>query len=398
MTEIISISLENEMDLVLAHKRSMNVAQKIGLTVATQTAFATAVSEAARTIIDHTQLGSLMIGIDGKHPRFSLTANIVFDNDCGLSEENDGFYYAQKLVPGFTYTKSGGTSLIQMSISLPRSLKVDKIATLALKEFFDVQAPLNAYEEIKKRNNKLNVIAIQQEEEIKHAKLIDEKKSEFISIASHEIKTPITILKAYTQMLKGLKESCDPKVNAIVEKLDQQTVKLSVLAQQLMDVSQIENGNLAYNFEAVSFNTFIQDVVDVLRYVHNNHTIHLHIETDVVFQMDKLRLEQVITNLMGNAAKYSPKHTEISLTCKIDDQQILISVTDQGIGMSANSLEQIFKKFYRNSEVLNSHPGLGMGLYITSKIVIDHGGKIWATSLPNQGSTFYVSLPIVQQN
>ncbi|RZK74041.1 MAG: hypothetical protein EOO92_17660, partial [Pedobacter sp.] len=97
MKDIVIITLENEMDLILAHKRTMRVAEKIGLTIATQTAFATAVSEVARIVIEHTHLGELKISIGGEHPRFSLLATITFENITELSRNHEGFFYAQKL-------------------------------------------------------------------------------------------------------------------------------------------------------------------------------------------------------------------------------------------------------------------------------------------------------------
>jgi len=393
MTDIISITLENEMDLVLAHKRSMKVAEKIGLTIATQTTFATAVSEVARTVIEHTNLGSLQLGIGGAYPRFTLSAAIVFDSSTELSRNHEGFFYAQKLIPEFSFQNSEGSTVIEMSIGLPRSLKIDKPKITALQGYFRTELPLNAYEEIKNRNSFLNQVTSQQEEEIRQEKLINEKKNEFISIASHEIKTPITVLKAYTQILRGLSDSCDPRANSIIEKLDLQTNKLAVLVQQLMDVSQMENGSFTYSKQDVPFNKFITDIIDVMRHIHAGHEIILNLADDFTIHADRLRMEQVFSNLIGNAAKYSEPGTQININCTSTSGQLVLSIADHGLGMSKNSLKSIFEKFYRNREVLSTHSGLGMGLYITSKIVTDHGGKIWAESEHGEGSVFHVSMP-----
>ncbi|MDQ7947876.1 MAG: sensor histidine kinase [Pedobacter sp.] len=393
MTDIISITLENEMDLVLAHKRSMKVAEKIGLTVATQTAFATAVAEVARTVIDHTNMGNLQLAISGSHPRFSLNAVIVFGPIAELKKDDEGFFYAQKLVPEFSFETRDGSSVIEMAMGIPRSLRMDALKIAALKAFFLTEEPLNAYEEIKNRKNFLSKVTSEQELEIKHEKFINEKKSEFISIASHEIKTPITILKAYTQMLVKNHDNFDPKINSIVDKLDQQTTKLTTLVQQLMDVSQMENGTMTYNREDMAFNAFMKDIVDVLTQAHATHPIVLNLGADTHVSIDKLRMEQVITNLLGNAAKYSPPGTSINVDTKIENNFAIVSVSDEGIGMSPETLGLIFEKFYRNKEVMTTHPGLGMGLYITSKIVVDHGGKIWAESTDGKGSIFHISIP-----
>lgn len=394
MKDVVSITLENEMDLILAHKRTMKVAEKTGLTTATQTVFATAVSEVARIVIEHTHLGVLKIGIGGENPRYSLSASIVFESITDLSRNHEGFFYAQKLVPEFSFNIAQGNCVIDLAIGIPRSLKIDQPKIRKLIDFFKEEPPLNAYEEIKNRNNYLNKVTSAQEAEIRQEKLINEKKSEFISIASHEIKTPITVIKAYTQMLQKLKGECDPRVITIIDKLDLQTNKLSMLVQQLMDVSQIENGSLVYSMKKLDCAEFLSDVVGMLTHVHSSHHIELELADEHFIFGDRLRLEQVFTNLLGNAAKYSAVGTKISISYKIVDNELVIAVKDQGQGMNKDSLEAIFQKFYRNAEVESTHPGLGMGLYITSKIIVDHGGKIWAESQKNIGSVFYVSLPL----
>ncbi|MNR07922.1 Alkaline phosphatase synthesis sensor protein PhoR [compost metagenome] len=198
-------------------------------------------------------------------------------------------------------------------------------------------------------------------------------------------------------MLQKLKSKCDPKVIPILDKLDQQTTKLSTLVQQLMDVSQIENGSLVYSIKKLNFSEFLTDVVSMLSHVHSNYHIKLELSDTYYVNGDRLRLEQVFTNLIGNAAKYSPIDTQITVSYQVIDHELIITVKDQGQGMNKDSLKSIFEKFYRNSEVEATHPGLGMGLYITSKIVVDHGGKIWAESQRNIGSIFYVSLPLVTE-
>ena len=393
MTEIVVISLENEMDLVLAHKRSMKVAEKLGLTVATQTTFATAVSEVARTVIEHTDSGSLSIYVSGAAPRYGLTANIAFDSEVSFGSTDEGFYYAQKLVPEFILRTSGAESQITMQIGIPRSLKLDPAKIRLLKDYFNNAAPLNAYEEIKKRNTHLSRITGEQEEELKRARFVDEKKNEFISIASHEIKTPITIVKAYAQMLKAMHGDCSQKVNEIIDKLYGQTTKLTYLANQLMDVSKVDNGNLEYQYEKVNINEFITEIVAVLKHVYPTNEVVISPCQEIDVSIDKLRMEQVLTNLIGNASKYSAQNSTIQVRNYLEDDYVRIAISDQGIGMSSAHIERIFEKFYRAEEVTSSHPGLGMGLYITSKIVSDHGGQIWVESEHGKGSTFCFTIP-----
>ena len=396
MKEIIDISLENEMDLVLAHRRSMQVGEQLGLTVATRTTFATAVSEVARTAIEYTDNGRLSIIISGKFPRYAIQAKIVFDSDQPFKATDEGFFYAKKLLPDFSFNAMGNAYVIEMGLGLPRSLKLDELKITLLKAYFDVVTPLNAYEEIKKKNSQLNRLTGEQEEEIRMRRELDEKKSEFISIASHELKTPITVVKGYTQMLKLLKGQYSEKVGEVLNKLDIQTTKLSILAAQLMDVSRMENGILQYDLEEMNLNSFIQDTITILSSVHPGNQINVMLGANCTVKADELRLEQVLTNLLGNAVKYSPKDSPIDISTALSENknEVKIIVKDYGMGMSQEGLARIFDKFYRLKEVTSTHPGLGMGLYITSKIIMDHGGKIWVESEPGEGSSFFFTIPI----
>lgn len=398
MKEIIGITLENEMDLILAHKRTMQVGEQLGLTVATRTALATAVSEVVRTVIEITDNGRLSIAVIGKMPRFSVNATVSFESDFKVNETDEGFYYAKRLLPDFKFSVSDNYYKVAMDLSLPRSLKMDEIKISLLKKYFEDTVPLNSYDEIKNRNNQLNRITVEQGEEIRIVRALDEKKREFISVASHELKTPITVIKAYTQMLRLLKGEYSEKVGNVIEKLEKQTNKLSLLAYQLMDVSKLENGSLQYDLVRVDLNRFLEETISMLSSVHSENIIHLRLGSECLMMADVLRLEQVLTNLIGNASKYSAKGSSITVSTSISevDNSVLIKVSDTGIGMSKDGVAKIFEKFYRMEEVATTHSGLGMGLYITSKIITDHGGKIWVESTQDVGSTFFFTIPLFQ--
>jgi signal transduction histidine kinase len=391
---IINISLENEMDLVLAHKRSMKVAEKVGLTTATQTTFATAVSEIARTVIEHTDKGVLCLGLEQNQQRYTLIASITYDKGIRFNNGDAGYFYAQKLVPEFIQSEEAGHSKIDMKFGVPRSLKLDPGKIASIKKSFNEEEPINAYEEIKQRNLALKGLTQQQEEELRQSRIIDEKKTEFISIASHEIKTPITIIKAYTQVAKSMREQCSEQVAAILDKVDIQTTKLLSLVHQLLDISKIENGNLQYTKEPTELNAFVAEMTDIIRHIYPHHQIITRLSDGMPVYVDRIRMEQVFSNLLGNAAKYSKKHTEILVECMKADGMARISVTDNGIGMSATTIDSIFNKFYRDKDVVKTHAGLGMGLYVASKIIADHGGSIWVESKENEGSVFYFTVPL----
>jgi len=394
MIKLVAISLENELDLVLSHKRSMRLAERLGLTTATQTTFATAVLEIARTVIEHTNDGLLAIGLEQNKTRYTLTAVVVFDKTIRFTNEDAGFYYAQKLVPEFELSETPTGNVITMKMGLPRSLRLDAEKISGLKKELSTEPPINAYEEIKIRNAKLSRLANEKNEELRQSKLIDEQKTEFISIASHELKTPMTVLKAYTQMAQSTKEPVSAHLREVLGKIDLQANKLMALVHQLLDISKIENGNLQYKLEVVPLNHFVSEQVSVMAHILPHHHFTTALSADEKVVMDPLRMEQVLANLLGNAAKYSEKNTAISVTTTSGVGVVTISVTDQGRGMSGETMASVFDKFYRASDVLKSHTGLGMGLYITSKIIADHQGKIWVESSEGSGSTFSFTLPL----
>lgn len=384
------------MDLVLAHKRSMKVAEKVGLTTATQTTFATAVSEIARTVIEHTDNGVLHIGLEQNKQRYTLVASVIYDQDIRFTNGDAGYFYAQKLVPEFIQLEEEDHNKIDMKFGIPRSLKLEPAKIASIKNFFAQEEPINAYEEIKQRNVTLKSLAEQKEEELRQSRIIDEKKTEFISVASHEIKTPITVIKAYTQVALGLNEQYSDQVKTILTKVDVQTTKLLSLVQQLLDISKIENGNLQYIKEKVELNSFVAEMADIIRHIYPHHTIITRLCSDLPVYVDRIRMEQVFSNLLGNAAKYSKKHTEILIECTQDnDRMAQITVSDKGIGMSEDTMQSIFNKFYRDKDVVQTHSGLGMGLYVASKIIADHGGKIWVESKEKLGSSFFFTIPLL---
>lgn len=393
--EIVVISLENEMDLVLAHRRSMRVAERLGLTTSTQTTFATAVSEISRSVIEHTDTGILRIGIDQDKQRFSLKALVSYDNSVKLTSQDDGFFYAQKLVPQFIIFEESGLAYVEMKIGLPRSLNLDSLKLRSIKEFFLQDAPLNAYEELKQQNQSLKGIAEEQQQEIRLSKIIDKNKTEFISVASHEIRTPITVLKAYAQIGKKLAGSSDMRLTSLMDKIDVQTTKLVDLVQRLMDVSKLEVGHLDYNWEFVSLDTFILDLVAVMQDIMPSHTLYIIGCAEIDVKCDRLRLEQVFSNLINNASKYSPKGTTIFISAKVlTDGFVTISIQDEGIGMNEITRKSVFEKFYRDENAAKASTGLGIGLYVTSQIVKDHGGEIWLESEEGKGSVFHFSIPL----
>ena len=396
MTEITQVSLENEMDIVVAHRRMISVAQFFFLTLSTQAAIATAIAEISRVVIDKTDNGWLSIGMEKTDGKFSLIGRINFPPDIDILPSEEGLKYAKLLVPEFSFDRNNEAATICISINIPRSLKITPARVAEAAEFFRTIQPATPYEKLKIRNLFLNQQALEKDEALKHSRLLDEKKNEFISVASHELKTPLTSIMAFTKLaLNASTTEASGSVRHYLEKIDHQVHKLHVLIQQLLDLSRIESGRLDYNMQELDWNTYMTEMMPILVQMVPSHRLSwLPCPEEVVVSMDTLRIEQVLTNLVSNAAKYSDQDTNIDIHCSSGAGNLTVCVRDQGIGISRHNINRIFEKFFREETVTDKYSGFGMGLYITSGILREHKGAIWAEKNKEAGSSFYFTLPV----
>jgi PAS domain S-box-containing protein len=225
---------------------------------------------------------------------------------------------------------------------------------------------------------------------------IDKKKDEFISIASHELKTPVTSLKAYTQILQTtFDDDKNEKASAMLGKMDKQIDKLTGLIVDLLDVTKIDKGEMVFDFEKFDVNELISEIAEEMQRTTPKHKIKLELNDCKKIKGDRNRIGQVIVNFISNAIKYSPGKDKIVVSSKCDDINVIISVKDFGIGIPKTEQSNIFKRFYRVSGKNNyTFPGLGLGLYISSEIIKRHKGEISFESKEGKGSTFYFQIPL----
>ena len=222
-----------------------------------------------------------------------------------------------------------------------------------------------------------------------------EQKDEFISIASHELKTPVTSLKAFTQILQ-MKFEKEENHNAVdlLSRMDKQVDKLTKLIVDLLDATKIENGQLRLTLEDFDFNDLINEIVEEMQRTTITHTIKVQLTETKIINGDKNRIGQVIINLISNAIKYSPDSDHINVSTKVLDQEIKLCVQDFGIGIAAQKQPKIFDRFFRvTSGGQETFPGLGLGLFISKEIVTRHNGSIYLTSIEGNGATFCFTLP-----
>ena len=224
---------------------------------------------------------------------------------------------------------------------------------------------------------------------------LNKYKDEFMAMASHELKTPLTVIKANIQVLQQ-KIASDPN-GIFIDKTLSQVNKLSDLISSLLDVSKIQSGKLEINLSIFDMATLVKEVVANLQQTTSTHTIIFNSPgKEILANADRERIEQVLVNLIMNAIKYSPKAKDVTVDCYEKDGKINVSIKDNGIGIPSEDIQNIFTSFYRVRGLASSFAGSGIGLYISSEIIKRHGGEIWAESKVDEGSVFYFSIPIAK--
>ncbi len=227
-------------------------------------------------------------------------------------------------------------------------------------------------------------------------KQLMQRKDEFMSIASHELKTPITSLKGSLQIATRLvqKDGHMKSIFPFIEKAGKQTGRLTALVDDLLDVTKIHAGKMMFNYSWFNAAEAFKECIEDTQAHVASHQIIIKGDADAMIHADKHRLEQVITNLISNAMKYSPDAKEVIFTNEVQDGMLKVSVQDFGIGIPPDKKDFVFDRFFRVQESSHKFSGLGLGLYITSEIIRRHEGVIGVESTENKGSTFWFYIPI----
>lgn len=232
--------------------------------------------------------------------------------------------------------------------------------------------------------------------DVTQGKLLEKQKEEFLGIASHELKTPVTSLKAFAQVLQDrFSRIGDMKSANLLKKMNSQINKLTSLIQDLLDVSKVESGKLSLHKETFYIDRLIEEIAEEIQRTTDANIIITKDKSHKIIFADRERIGQVLTNFLTNAVKYSPPKSKIIISSKIDNKRVTICVRDFGIGISKENLKNIFNRFFRVSEnKFNTVPGMGLGLNIALEIINRHKGKIWVKSKLNEGSEFCFSIPL----
>ncbi len=226
-------------------------------------------------------------------------------------------------------------------------------------------------------------------------KKLERQKDDFISIASHELKTPVTSLKAYVQVLtRRFQKQGNIETAEQLKKMDLQLTKLTNLIKDLLDVTKIESGRLSMKFEQFDINSLTKETIEEMQRTTDKHRISVEGNARRKVFGDRERIGQVLMNLLSNAIKYSPDAKKIDVSVIQTDEETKVCVRDYGVGIPKELQKHIFERFFRvsgNRE--DTFPGLGLGLYVSADIIKRHKGKIWVESEKDQGALFCFTIP-----
>ena len=247
---------------------------------------------------------------------------------------------------------------------------------------------------IDQMRSNLKKALVKQAEDKKDIEELMNKKDEFMNVASHELKTPVTTMKAYLQILNKRKDLSDTESRKFIEKASNQTEKLISLINDLLDVTKIHAGKMVYHRSILDLSEVIDEVVLQVQVTASTHRLVVENNVSVLVCGEKHRLEQVVNNFLSNAIKYSPKADQVIVSLVVEGKYAKVSVRDFGIGIPKDKQELVFDRFFRVQESSRQYEGLGLGLYISAEIIERHNGRVGVESC-GEGSEFYFVLPVV---
>ena len=242
-----------------------------------------------------------------------------------------------------------------------------------------------------------NVLTVR---DISKEKELEEMKFDFVSMAAHELRSPVTIIRVYLTAIAEETTSTDLKVQKFIRRAMVTTDQLRVLVENLLNISQIEKGSLQINQEEIVWEELISKIVDDFAPKAEEKKIAVTFEKPKKklpkVYVDVFRISEVLNNLFSNALNYTEEGGTVKVKTEVKNNFVVTSVEDTGIGMAQKAIPYLFQKFYRVTENMESgKSGTGLGLYISKTIVLRHGGRIWVESKLGKGSTFYFTAPIV---
>lgn len=333
------------------------------------------------------QLQTIFEGITDGITMQDATGKLIFANPAaaktsGYKSVEHMITNPRKFLEWFDIQNEEGESFPFANYPGRRALKGEK-EPVATFRFIEKKTGRERWSQVKASpifgSDKKVLYAINIIHDITERKKLEEQKDEFIAIASHELKTPVTSIKAFAQAMQNrFAKAGDEKNALLLGKMNGQLDKLTFLIRDLLDVTKIETGKLLFQEGYFDLDELITEIIEEMQRTTDVHTIKQELTRTKSIFGDRDRIGQVLTNLISNAIKYSPDNKDIIVSSTDSDDRVTICVKDFGPGIPKDKVDKIFERFFRvEGSERASYPGLGLGLYISSEIIKRHGGKIW---------------------
>ncbi|HET8911260.1 MAG TPA: PAS domain S-box protein [Ktedonobacteraceae bacterium] len=343
--------------------------------------------------------------------RYKLAAVVAFSDDAIVSKTLDGLITnwnaAAERLFGYSAEEAIGqpiTMIIPPELhyvekeiieKLKQGIRIEHFETVRVRKDGSKVAVSISISPVKDRTGKV-IGASKIARDVTSRRELEERKNEFISMASHELKTPVTSIKGFTQVLqRRFKQRGDQDALKFMLHMDSQLNRLTLLINDLLDLSKIEKGQLVYRKELFDLGDLTKEIAGDIQETTQTHKILLETQTGVQVFGDRDRIGQVLINFMTNAIKYSFQADSVVVRLQTVGDEAVVSVQDFGVGIPEAEYQKIFERFYQAPGPGGKmYPGLGIGLYISQQIIERHHGRIWVSSQQDEGSTFFFALSL----
>jgi two-component system phosphate regulon sensor histidine kinase PhoR len=343
-------------------------------------------------ILDSITNAIVTLDLDGRITRLNRNAMAMLE----LTPEAVGKPYADAFLPEVTRAvKELLGEIERMGFAMERPVTARLASSLELN--IAVSLSILRDETFSPRGTIVVLRDMTASRELDRLRKLDTMKSEFVANVSHELKTPLTSIKAYTEALLDM--SGEGQVKQFLKVIDEESDRLLFLINDLLNVSRIQSGKMKLNVERVPPGSIVEEIVGISKVQSDKHELVVEIAPELpLMWLDKEKLKEVMVNLISNGIKYSPKGGKVWVRMRLEGANLRVEVKDQGIGVSKENLPKLFEAFYR---VDSSHtaeiPGTGLGLVIVKAIVEHHGGRVWIESELGQGTSVNFLLPVLRE-